>query len=442
MQDKAPLVPQKAKQGAEARDWSWVEASVWTDRMMSALVNGVKGGKWFSLMDKVERYGTLWRAWQQVCDNKGAAGVDGVSIERFEQRYEHYLAELSADLKSGRYRPSAVKRVEIPKGNGSTRPLGIPVVKDRIVQTAMKLVIEPIFEMHFLDSSYGFRPQRSAKDALRVVNAGLDAGRTWVVDADLQSYFDTIPHDALMQEVKTLISDGRLLALIESFLQQDILKGAERWTPTSGSPQGAVISPLLANWYLHALDQRMDQLGYQMVRYADDFVVLCQSREEAERALSVVADWTQRKGLILHPDKTHIGDSSQEGQGFEFLGYRFEAGNRWVRKKSLDKLKAGIRSKTRRTQGQSLEFVIYRLNCMLRGWFNYFKHAHVYTFKPIDQLIRRRLRAMLRKQQKRPGLGQCYSDHRRWPNAFFADRGLFTLVTAYNQARHSRCGNS
>lgn len=438
MQDKAPSVSKETKQGAEARDWSWVEASVWTERMMSALVNGVKGGKWFSLMDKVERPKTLECAWQAVRRNKGAAGVDKVSIQRFDQASARYLQEIETDLKAGTFRPSPVKRVEIPKGDGKTRPLGIPVVKDRIVQTAVKMVIEPIFEQQFLDHSYGFRPKRGAKDALRAVDHHLKSGKTWVVDADLKSYFDTIPHENLMREVKKHISDGRLLKLLEAFLKQDIFDGLERWTPTAGSPQGAVISPLLANLYLHELDKQMVEQGYRMVRYADDFVLLCDSHEEADAALRQVVEWTSRKGLTLHPEKTHVGDCLQQGQGFEFLGYRFEAGQRWVRKKSLKKFKDSIRAKTKRTQGQSLESVIHCLTPMLRGWFNYFKHAHPYTFKPLDQLIRRRLRALLCKQKKRPGQGHNHRAHREWPNAFFADEGLFTLTAALAQARHSR----
>lgn len=438
MQHTAPSVSDRTKQGAEARDWSWVEASIWTMRMVSALGNGVKGGCWYSLMDKVERSGTLWRAWQHVLQRKGAAGVDHVSVERFEQNCERYLQELEADLKAGTYQPHPVKRVEIPKGDGKTRPLGIPVVKDRIVQTALKLTIEPIFEAQFLDTSYGFRPKRGCKDALRAVNEHLKAGYTWVVDADLQSYFDTIPHDALLAKFERCISDGRVLSLTEAFLDQDILDGMKRWTPVSGTPQGAVISPLLANLYLHDLDQLLADQGYCMVRYADDFVVLCQSQVAADKARDTIAEWTQTQGLTLHPEKTHVGDCRQKGQGFEFLGYRFEAGRRWVRKKSLNSFKDRLRKATRRTRGRSLAFVIAELNPMLRGWFGYFKHAHGWTFTSLDGFIRRRLRAMLRRQQKRPGQGHNYEDHQRWSNAFFAAAGLFTLTTAHQHARHSR----
>jgi RNA-directed DNA polymerase len=436
--ERASAVPERATQGAEARDWSWVEASVWTDRMVSALVNGVKGGRWYSLMDKVFAPAVLDAAWDRVWANDGAAGVDGQSIERFAAGAELYLTELTTALREGRYRPQPIKRVEIPKGDGKTRPLGIPTVKDRIVQTAVKFVLEPIFEATFHPSSYGFRPGRGCHDALREVAGLIEEGYTFAVDADFASYFDTIPHEQLMQRVEERISDGRILGLLRGWLEQDILRDMQRWTPTEGTPQGAVISPLLANIYLHPLDERMAARGYRMVRYADDFVVMCKSREEAEAALAEIRAWVADNGLRLHPDKTHVGDCRQPGEGFEFLGYRFEAGRRFVRKKSLTRFKDNIRAKTRRTRGVSLARIIDSLNPMLRGWFGYFKHAHPRTFIMIDQLIRRRLRSLLRKQEKRPGFGKCQADHQRWPNAFFAQAGLLALHTAWQTARHSR----
>ena len=406
--------------------------------MLSALDNGVKGGRWYSLMDKVTAPATLAAAWARVRANKGAAGVDGVSIERFAARAEDYLAELMTALREGSYRAQAVKRVEIAKGDGRFRPLGIPVVKDRIVQTAVKLVIEPIFEAGFHAGSYGFRPGRSCHDALGEVDRLIKQGYAYVVDADLAGYFDSIPHERLMQWVEARISDGGVLDLLRGWLGQEVLRDMERWTPTSGTPQGAVISPLLANIYLDPLDALMAAAGHRMVRYADDFVVLCASREEAEAALAAIRRWTAANGLRLHPDKTHLGDCRQPGQGFDFLGYRFEAGRRHVRKKSLARLKDGIRAKTRRTRGQSLARILADLNPMLRGWFGYFKHAHPRTFPDLDGFVRRRLRALLRQQQKRPGFGRCQADHRRWPNAFFAQAGLFALYPAWQAARHPR----
>jgi RNA-directed DNA polymerase len=407
--------------------------------MVSALENGVKGGRWYSLMDKVHAPATLAAAWDKVRANGGAAGVDGQSLERCAAHEDRYLSELAGALREGSYQPQPVKRVDIPKGDGRTRPLGIPTVKDRIVQTAVKFVLEPIFEASFHSMSFGFRPGRGCREALREVDELIGEGHSFVVDADLQSYFDSIPHEQLMQRIEERVSDGRILGLLRSFLAQDILRDMERWTPVTGTPQGAVISPLLANIYLHPLDELMAGLGYRMVRYADDFVVLCKSREEAEAALAQLRAFVADNGLCLHPDKTHIGDCRQVGEGFEFLGYRFEAGRRFVRKTSLMRLKDKIREKTRRTRGDSLARIVVDLNRTLRGWFGYFKHAHPRTFIRLDAFARRRMRSLLRKQEKRPGFGRCRADHQRWPNAFFADAGLLALHTAWlAAARHSR----
>jgi RNA-directed DNA polymerase len=424
--------------GGQPRTWWWAEASIWTERMVSALGNGVKGGKWFSLVDKAIRPTTLEIAWRKVERNKGAAGVDGQSVERFAAVADRYLTELHEDLKNGSYRPSPVKRVSIPKGGGQTRPLGIPTVKDRIVQTALKMTIEPVFEVQFRQGSYGFRPGRGCKDALREVDRLLKEGYTHVVDADLKSYFDTIPHDRLMARVGETISDGRVLKLIDGFLKQEIMSDMARWQPTTGTPQGAVLSPLLANIYLHPLDLLMEQNGRRMVRYADDFVILCRTEDEAKAALREIGAWTAANGLTLHPDKTRVADSRQPGQGFEFLGYRFEAGHRFVRKKSLKALKDKVRAKTKRSRGDSLARIIADLNPALRGWFGYFKHATPTLFRNLDRFVRRRLRAVLRKQDKRPGFGRCTADHLRWPNAFFEKQGLFTFFTALEQLRHPR----
>ena len=437
---EAAAVIAGSKQVASNRseDWVWVDRSIWTDRMLAALGNGVQGGRWFSLIDKVYRPATLRSAWQQVLVNRGAAGVDRVSVERFAGHLDRYLDELGQELQSGRYRPLPVRRVEIEKADGKMRPLGIPTVRDRVAQAAVKRVIEPIFEQLFAPTSFGFRPGRGCKDALRVVDGLLKAGYTHVVDADLKGYFDSIPHDRLKQRLAAHISDSRLLALLDGWIEQDVVQELKRWKPTSGTPQGAVISPLLANLYLHDLDVKLAGLGLSMVRYADDFVILCQSAAEATHALEVVRAWVATEGLQLHPDKTHVGDCRLAGQGFEFLGYRFEAGRRWVRDKSLKALKAKIRSKTRRTEGKSLKQIVTGLNPMLRGWFSYFKHAQRWVFPMIDGFLRRRLRALLRKQAKRPGAGHCMADHRRWPNAFFAAAGLFTMTEARQAASQSR----
>ena len=435
---KESTVSEKTKQDSLSRpDRAWLNRNIWTERMLAALDNGVKGGKWYSLIDKVYRPETLAAAWQQVKANKGAAGIDRQSIEIFNAKSERYLDELTEALRKGTYQAQPVRRVEIDKGDGKKRPLGIPTVKDRIVQTAVKMVIEPIFEHEFLDMSYGFRPERGCKEALREVDGLLKQGYTYIVDADMAKYFDSISHELLESQLEARIGDGRLLEVLAGWLRQEVVQELERWTPTGGTPQGSPISPLLANIFLHPLDKLMTERGYRMVRYADDFVILCQSAEEATEALEEVKAWTTENRLSLHPDKTHVGDCREEGRGFEFLGYRFEAGKRTVRKKSLKALKDKIRAKTPRTSGKSLRQVIDSLNPMLRGWFGYFKHAHRWTFGAIDGFIRRRLRAMLRKHEKRPGFGRCYDDNRRWPNAYFADHGLFTLNEAYVKASQS-----
>ena len=410
---------------------------MWTDRMLAALENGVKGGMWYSLVDKVSARRTLEASWRRVRANAGSAGVDEVSVKRFARDAERYLEELSAALREDRYRPLGVKRVNLPKPGGGVRPLGIPVVKDRVVQGALKLVLEPIFEREFSARSYGFRPGRSAKDALREVDGLLKDGYTWVVDADLKSYFDTIPHDRLLERVRARVRDGRVLKLIERYLKQEILDGTKRWTPTQGSPQGAVLSPLLANIYLHEMDVELGS-RFRLIRYADDFVVMCATESEAREARGAIRAWTDRNGLQLHPEKTHVGDASQVGQGFEFLGYRFEGGRRWVRPKSLRAFKDRVRGRTRRSRGDSLSRIIAELNPMLRGWFHYFQHAHFRVFGALDGMIRRRLRAIRRKQQKRAGMGWTRADHRRWPNRYFAELGLFSLQTAHVLACQSR----
>ena len=444
-QKRASIVSATTKQGAEIQiknrgnspeDWSWVEGCVWTQAMLAALGNGVKGGKWFSLMDKITAPKTLAAAWQCVQANAGTCGVDQMSVETFAANAERYLAELSQAIRTDSYEPQAIRRVSIPKAGGGERPLGIPSVKDRIAQTALKFVIEPVFEQEFLDSSYGFRPQRGCKDALREVQEQLNAGRVWVVDADLKSYFDTISHEMLMAKLKRRIADGKVLQLIDRYLQQDIIAQTERWTPTMGTPQGAVISPLLANVYLHDLDVEMANAGYIMVRYADDFVVMCECEEQARAALMRISEWVQAHQLTLHPDKTHVGNCLKRGQGFEFLGYRFEAGYRTIRHKSIQAFKDKVKKLTRRNCGQSLRYLADRLNPMLKGWFGYFKHAKGGIFAKLDGFVRRRLRSILCKQNK---LGYYHNSHAvtlRWPKVYFANLGLFTLYEA--RARASR----
>jgi RNA-directed DNA polymerase len=413
----------------------WVAPEVWTERMLTALEQGVKGGRWYTLMDKVAALSTLRAAFTRVKANRGAAGVDHVTVAMFEQRLDTHLATLSTSLRTGTYRPQAIRRHWIPKpGTHERRPLGIPTVRDRVVQTALRLVLEPIFEVGFAAHSYGFRPQRGAKDALRRVATLLRAGYLHVVDADLQAYFDTIPQAALRTRVATKVCDGRVLALLDAFLGQPIFDGLAESMPEDGTPQGSVISPLLGNLYLDPLDHSMADAGFEMVRYADDFVVLCRTADDAERALATLRTWTEAAGLRLHPQKTRVIDLHVPG-GFDFLGYHFERAHRWPRQKSRQKLKGHLRQKTRRTNGHSLACIIVDVNRTLRGWFEYFKHSHG-TFKAEDAWVRLRLRAILRK---RHGHGHYpdWRDHRRWPNAFFATHGLFSLTQAHATFRQS-----
>jgi RNA-directed DNA polymerase len=407
--------------------WEWTEETIWSEKMLAALENGVKGGKWFSLIDKVYAITTLDKAWSNVKRNKGVAGIDEVDIERFERKKDVYLSELHEQLKDGTYRPQAVKRVYIPKGGGKFRPLGIPTIKDRCVQAALKLVIEPIFENEFADSSYGFRPGRGCKDALRQVDKMLKEGKGWYADADLQAYFDTIPHQRLMDKFQRYISDGAICQLVERFLKHEIEEEGRRTTATAGTAQGGVISPLLANLYLHDLDIQLAEQGFEMVRYADDFVILSNEKGKVIQAEQNVHQWAIENGLIIHPEKSHIGNCGVEGEGFEFLGYRFEAGKRWVSTKSLKNYREKVRQMTRRSCGQSIAKIIEALNPVLRGWYNYFKHVNRFTMGTFDSFIRRRLRAILRAQNKRPGYGRSYRDHKEWPNAYFAKLGVFTM---------------
>ena len=438
LQIPLPGVP-KAKQGREVpQRWAWTEASVWTERMLATLERGIKGGKWFSLIDKVWRMENLQSATGQVLRNKGGAGVDGQTCEQYRRNAPERLVRLQEQIKSGRYTPPPVKRVWIPKlGSKELRPLGIPTVEDRVVQTAVRNVIEPIFENIFAEHSYGFRPGRGAKDALRRVDHLLKAGKGWVVDADLKGYFDSIPQDKLLAAVAEQISDGALLALLGKMLGQGVMESGKGWRPTeTGTPQGAVVSPLLANIYLNPLDHLMVKAGREMVRYADDFVILCQSESEANETLGILRQWTTAAGLTLHPAKTRIVDASQKG-GFDFLGYHFERGHRWPGKKSIDKFREKIREKTRRLDPRPMREIVTEVNRTLRGWFEYFRHSVRNVFAKEDPFVRQRLRTIQRKRHKLQGRARG-RDHQRWPNAYFAELGLISLALAREHARRSQ----
>jgi RNA-directed DNA polymerase len=405
--------------------------------MLATLERGIKGGKWYSLRDKVWKMENLQSAVAKVARNKSKHKPDGQRCRRYAQEADWRLSALQSKLQSGEYQPQPVKRVWIPKpGSQELRPLGIPPVENRVVEMAVRQVIEPIFEQTFAEQSYAFRPLKGAKDALRRVQQLLDAGLIWVVDADVKGYFDNIPQDQLLAAIAEHISDGAVLELIERFLKQGVMESGKSWQPTeTGTPQGAVISPLLANIYLNPLDHLMAQQGYQMVRYADDFIILCASAEAAQAALAKVRQWMEAAGLTLHPTKTRIVNASEPG-GFDFLGYHFERGYRWPRKKSLDKFKEALRAKTQRTRSDSLEDTIDEVNRSLRGWMQYFQHSHWTTFKPLDQWIRQRLRSILRKRHKLSGRARG-RDHQRWPNDYFAIRGLISLALARVQAANA-----
>lgn len=408
--------------------------------MLATLERGIKGGKWYSLMDKVWAETTLMLAAWAVIRNGGAPGIDHRTTEQLEEELGAEVAMLGQRLRENTYQPQAVKRVWIEKpGSPEKRPLGIPIVRDRVVQGALRAVIEPIFERGFSERSYGFRPGRGAQQAVARVEALLGAGYCWVVDADLKGYFDSIPQDRLLARIEEKISDGRVLGLIEAFLKQGVMESGKGWQPTErGTPQGAVLSPLLANLYLDPLDHEMARRGHEMIRYADDFIVLCRTKEEAEAALEEVRQWVKLAGLTLHPEKTRLVDAGQKG-GFEFLGWHFERGYRWPRKKSVDRLKESLREQTPRNSGQSLKGIIAGINRRLRGWAGYFRGGVVCQHERVDHWLRMRLRSVLRRRDKRRGRGRGL-DHHRYPNAFFVEQGLISLKALATVKRASPAG--
>jgi len=419
-----------------AEEIAWMEASIWTPRMVEALQNGVKGGKWYSINDKVNKRENLQASYERTKRNKGTHGVDNISIKYFGKHLEENLNKLQEELNSGTYRPRQLRRIYIPKpGSTEKRPISIPTVRDRIVQGAVKNAIEPIFERTFAETSYGFRPNKNAKQALKRVDQLLNAGKTWAVDCDIKSYFDTIPHDKLMNRVKEQIADTKVLKLIEQMLEQGIMEAHKEWNPTQGTPQGGVISPVLANIYLNELDHLLIRKGVHPTRYADDLVVLCDSEAEAIETLGYINGWMINNGLSLHPDKTKVIDLSQSNAEMDFLGYTFKRTDkgtliRYPRQKSMKRYREAVKAITKRTSGIELSETIKRINRKARGWFNYFSDSIPNVFETMDGYTRRRLRAILLKREKRPGFGTGTA-HRKWPNSFFADKGLFSMKTAH-----------
>jgi RNA-directed DNA polymerase len=406
--------------------------------MLATLQTGVRGGKWHALIDKVYDQHNLYDSAHKVLGKRGAAGVDRQTVDDFAEDERNEIQWLHAQLRKDGYRPAPVRRAWIPKpGSTEKRPLGIPTVRDRVVQTALVHVIEPILDNEFHERSYGFRHGRSCHGALRHVEKLLEAGYVFTVDADLKSYFDTIPKDRLLALVRQKISDSRVLGLINSYLEQGIMEELRTWTPETGVPQGAVLSPVLSNLYLNPLDHLMAGKGYEMVRYADDLVVLCRTVEEAQAALEEIRCWVATAGLTLHPTKTQIVDSREES--FAFLGYCFRGDRRYPREKSHRKIIDRIRELTPRKSGKSLDQMIQKISRSLQGWFNYFRHCHWGIYGSYDSMIRRRLRRMLLKRHRLNP--KRLSRTHRWPNAFFASHGLYSLREAHTRFVQSHVGH-
>jgi RNA-directed DNA polymerase len=401
---------------------------------------------WFSLWDKVWQSDNLDQAILGVILNRGSAGVDGQTTEQLKQDWTPQCDQLQQELRGGSYRPHPARRVWIPKlGSAELRPLGIPAVRDRVVQTALRAVLEPIFERDFAEQSYGFRPGRGSVQALARVERLLQSGHLWIVDADLKACFDTIPHERLLALVRKRIADGKVLRLLEQYLRAGVMASGKDWQPSEqGTPQGAVISPLLANLYLNPLDHEMAGKGYQMIRYADDFVVCCRTEAQAHAALGEIGQWVQAAGLTLHPAKTRIVHAATRG-GFDFLGYHFEqyhagGGKKWPRQKSQYKLRDSLREKLPRNRSGSIGQIVDELNPTLRGWYGYFKYSLPTAMQRVDEWVRERIRHLIRRRHKRRGMVKG-REHVEYPIAWFAAQGLFSLKDAQTQWLQSLTGN-
>jgi len=375
--------------------------------------------KYHSLRDKVFSLKNLYAAFQHVKRNKGKAGLDRVSIKQFESDLENNIQNIHKELKTAIYNPSPVLRVYIPKGRHDKRPLGIPIVKDRVVQQAFRQIIEPIFEKDFSDNSFGFRPKRSCHDAIRRLEQYKQEGYRSILDADIKAFYDTIPHKLIMDSLCEKIADGWVLNSIENMLKAGVMEDGIVHKTNQGTPQGGVISPLLANLVGDIIDKELEKAGYKFVRYADDFVVMTKTQEELPAALTYVKEIIEGKlGMKLSEDKTKLTNFKR---GFRFLGFDFKGKNKGISMKSLDKLKDTVRDITRRTQGVNLIAVIEKLNPVIRGHVNYFRLGNVQTvYRKLDCWVRMRLRCFKFSRKWK-------TDNKRFPVHRFFKMGLLSF---------------